>query len=178
MIKTKYWLSVLALSVVLLTGSLAINPIAIADGDDDDDDDDDKKKKKGAGAEIPISLGLNNLNRKIKDCPDSSEGWPAASGAVVLLSDGTVKIPSAAGGFKIADLAFGSLPAGVWHDIEGSADNNIQPEGCFAGEPRFEIESMSACAVADTGDVFCVSGFVNNGVFNGKPWTFAGNALS
>ena len=40
MIKTKYWLSILAVSVVLLTGSLAISPIAIADDDDDDDDDD------------------------------------------------------------------------------------------------------------------------------------------
>ena len=36
MIKTKYWLSVLAVSVVLLTGSLAVSPIAIADDDDDD----------------------------------------------------------------------------------------------------------------------------------------------
>ena len=38
--RTKYWLSILAVSVVLLTGSLAVNPIAIADDDDDDDDDD------------------------------------------------------------------------------------------------------------------------------------------
>ena len=37
--KTKYWVSVLAVSVVLLAGSLAINPIAIADDDDDDDDE-------------------------------------------------------------------------------------------------------------------------------------------
>ena len=39
--RTKYWLSILAVSVVLLTGSLAVNPIAIADDDDNDDDDDD-----------------------------------------------------------------------------------------------------------------------------------------
>jgi len=38
MIKTKYWLSILAVSVVLLAGSLAVSPIAIADDDDDDDD--------------------------------------------------------------------------------------------------------------------------------------------
>ena len=31
MIKTKYWLSILAVSAVLLTGTLAISPTAIAD---------------------------------------------------------------------------------------------------------------------------------------------------
>ena len=39
MTKTKYWLSILAVSVVLIAGSLAVSPIAIADDDDDDDDD-------------------------------------------------------------------------------------------------------------------------------------------
>jgi len=39
MTKTKYWLSILAVSVVLIAGSLAVSPIAIADEDDDDDDD-------------------------------------------------------------------------------------------------------------------------------------------
>jgi len=37
--KLKYWLSVLAISVVLIAGSLAVSPIAIADDDDDDDDE-------------------------------------------------------------------------------------------------------------------------------------------
>jgi len=41
MTKTKYWLSILAISVVLIAGSLAVSPTAIAGGDDDDDDDDD-----------------------------------------------------------------------------------------------------------------------------------------
>jgi len=39
MIKTKFWLSILAISVVLIAGSLAVSPIAIADDDDDDDDE-------------------------------------------------------------------------------------------------------------------------------------------
>ena len=39
MTKPKYWLSILAISVVLIAGSLAVSPIAIA-GDDNDDDDD------------------------------------------------------------------------------------------------------------------------------------------
>jgi len=39
MTKTKYWLSILAISVVLIAGSLAVIPIVIADDDDGDDDD-------------------------------------------------------------------------------------------------------------------------------------------
>ncbi len=35
MIKTKYWLSILAISVVLIAGSLSVSPVAIADGDDE-----------------------------------------------------------------------------------------------------------------------------------------------
>jgi len=34
--KTKYWLSILAIAVVLIAGSLAVGPIAIADDDDDE----------------------------------------------------------------------------------------------------------------------------------------------
>ena len=37
MIKTKYWLSILAISVVLIAGSLAVSPIAIADDDETND---------------------------------------------------------------------------------------------------------------------------------------------
>ena len=33
----KFWLSILAISVVLIAGSLAVSPIAIADDDDDDE---------------------------------------------------------------------------------------------------------------------------------------------
>jgi len=42
MIKTKFWLSLLAISVVLVAGSLAVSPIAVADEDDEDDDDDEE----------------------------------------------------------------------------------------------------------------------------------------
>jgi len=51
MTKTKYWLSILAISVVLIAGSLAVSPIAIAGGDDDDDDDD--------GEIVPIGAVLD-----------------------------------------------------------------------------------------------------------------------
>ena len=35
MIRTKFWLSILAISVVLIAGSLAVSPIAVAGGDDE-----------------------------------------------------------------------------------------------------------------------------------------------
>ena len=46
MTKTKYWLSILAISVVLVAGSLAVSPIAIAD--------DDEKVKAKINAELEI----------------------------------------------------------------------------------------------------------------------------
>jgi len=45
MTKTKFWLSILAISVVLIAGSLAVSPIAIASDDDDEDDEDDDETK-------------------------------------------------------------------------------------------------------------------------------------
>jgi len=47
MTKTKYWLSIVAIAAVLIAGSLAVSPIAIASDEPDDDDDDDDKNKKG-----------------------------------------------------------------------------------------------------------------------------------
>jgi len=40
MTKTKYWVSILAVSVVLLAGSIAVGPIAIADPEGEDDPED------------------------------------------------------------------------------------------------------------------------------------------
>jgi len=39
--KTKYWLSIISITVVLIAGSLAVSPIAIADDDEDDEEGDD-----------------------------------------------------------------------------------------------------------------------------------------
>ena len=49
MTKTKYWLSILTISVVLVAGSLAVSPIAIAD--------DDEKVKAKIKAELEIEQG-------------------------------------------------------------------------------------------------------------------------
>ena len=51
MTKPKYWLSILAISIVLIAGSLAVSPIAIAGDDNDDDDDDDDGAAAGVSME-------------------------------------------------------------------------------------------------------------------------------
>jgi len=51
MTKTKYWLSLLAISVVLVAGSLAVSPIAIAGDDEDDDEEDDEDDNGGGGSQ-------------------------------------------------------------------------------------------------------------------------------
>jgi len=72
--RTKYWVSVLAVSVVLLAGSLAINPIAIADDDDDDDDNDNDDDDCSALADIlntlipPLTSGQANQILILADC--------------------------------------------------------------------------------------------------------------
>jgi len=58
MTKTKYWLSFVAISVVLVAGSLAISPIAFAGDDDDDEDDDDDDGPAGLG-QVPIGTVLS-----------------------------------------------------------------------------------------------------------------------
>jgi hypothetical protein len=200
MIKTKYWFSVMAVSVVLLTGSLVISPIAVADDDDDDDDrkkpktlEQDCAKKKGfskllcdailskgpSGSEMPISIGSKIFSSNPISCTDPAKFVFDLNGGIVLLSDGTVKVPSPTGGFTTPGAEFGSLPAGVWHDIEGDYSHSGFPDGCF--HPTIlgtTFERLKACAVAGNGDVYCVDGQSRDDVLVGTPWTFQGNALS
>ena len=78
MIDKKYWLSILAISVVLVAGSLAVTPIANADDDDDDDDNDDddndefKAKLKGS-KEVPSisTTGKGTFKAELSDDGDS-----------------------------------------------------------------------------------------------------------
>jgi len=63
MTKTKYWLSLLAISVVLVAGSLAMSPIAIA-GDDDDDDDNEVSATERDNV-IVHSITLTNGERMV-----------------------------------------------------------------------------------------------------------------
>ncbi len=126
---------------------------------------------------VPISLGSGFIKKLARPCPSSDdERIQVDGGAVVLLSDGTVKVSSFAGGFTTPDPLFGSLPAGVWQDIEVEEYSfSSEPEGCSG--PAFTSELMFACAVASNGDVYCVDGKVNDGVLSGTPWTFQGNTL-
>jgi len=134
---------------------------------------------------VPISLGMPSLISTIERtemvCPFSVEKFQKqVTGPIVLLSDGTVKVPSPTVGFTTPDPLFGSLPAGVWHDIEVNVyDFSSGPEGCFTSTSLgFSEETIGACAVASNGDVYCVDGEVTDGIsLDGTPWTFQGNAL-
>ena len=85
MIKTKYWLSVLAISVVLLTGSLAISPIAVADDDDDDDDDDDSDNSQTYYvAELTVPAGQDLFSETVL----CDEGDIATGGGVKVTHPG------------------------------------------------------------------------------------------
>ena len=127
---------------------------------------------------VPISLGSGFIKKLARECPSSDDKRiQVDGGAVVLLSDGTVKVSSFAGGFTTPDPLFGSLPAGVWYDIEVEEYSfSSEPEGCSSSTITNE-EMLVACAVASNGDIYCVDGKVNDGVLSGTPWTFQGNTL-
>jgi len=136
----------------------------------------------------PSIGGSDVILRKVTPCRFTDGTDLRASSGAVLLSDGTVKVPSPTGGYTTPHPLFGSLPAGVWHDIEVKQYTlNFRPEGCFfpgpnsnlPPEPVTDNEILRACAVADTGDVYCVDGQVNRDtqVLTGIPWTFQGDAI-
>ena len=133
-----------------------------------------------SGSEMPISLGEVNIFRFFEICQNSGDPRFQVSGGLVLLSDGTVKIPLATGGFTTPNPIFGSLPAGVWHDIEGNYNENDVQEDCFfSGSGAEQSTFFRACAVAENGDVYCVDAQITDGVVTGDlpVWTFQGNAL-
>jgi len=58
-------LSILAISVVLVAGSLAVSPIAIAD-DDDDDDDDDREVEASIEAELELEQDGTDVDVEVE----------------------------------------------------------------------------------------------------------------
>jgi len=131
------------------------------------------------GSDESISVGNPGVGRLSNDCNNSEDSTTNVFGGVILLSDGTVKIPSIAGGY-IVDPSFGSLPAGGWHDIEGEYQLGIVPENCRnLGDAATSRVDFRACAVNNSGDVWCVDEVIINGVsFGNIPvWTFDANVL-
>ncbi len=171
---------VLAIAIAFVIGTITTGTLVYASGE-----------KNGTPFEqiweaihnqVPISIGMPPSISSIKIienvCP-SGDISPTVTGPIVLLSDGTVKVPSPTAGFTTPDPLFGSLPAGVWHDIEVK-DYVFEsgPERCFGpADPGFSDETIAACAVAGNGHVYCVDGRVIDGTLSGTPWTLQGNAL-
>jgi len=188
-------------AIAFVAGSITTGTITFADDDDDElselaceagkvmtgilfEDDDEITdilcEAQGAlGDSNSISLGENRITLGSSECSvslgDISE---VAFGPVVLLSDGTVKVPTASGGFVNPPNEYGSLPDGVWQDIEGVYNIIDTPANCFfQGQQAEFIEEFRACAVNNDGDVYCVNGGVRNGVLSGEPWTFKDTVL-
>jgi len=137
-----------------------------------------------AGPDVPISIGMppsiSTIKRTETPCFSSADFSRTVTGPIVLLSDGTVKVPSPTAGFTTPGPLFESLPGDVvWHDIE--VNNYLfssAPEGCAVpADPGFSDETIAACAVAGNGHVYCVDGRVIDGTLSGTPWTLQGNAL-
>jgi len=178
---------VLAVATAFVIGTITTGTLAYASGDKNGKPFEqiweaihNLETTGSSGSETPISLGHIRIDTTITPCTNSAGNDINSSGGPVLLSDGTVKIPSGTG-FKTLDPAFGSLPAGVWHDIEGTSGVFLTPAGCFfPSQTANNIELITACAVNDNGDVYCVlNGQARDGVLEfGTPWTFQGNALS
>ena len=107
MTKTKYWLSILAVSVVLIAGSLAVSPIAIADDDDDDDDDDDNGQAATQSLVITERTGI----------PVSAPFGTTTAGATCNADEMVV-----GGGYSITNNA--QLPVGAQHTLSDQASGN------------------------------------------------------
>jgi len=137
-----------------------------------------------SGSEVPISIGADRIFREAEPCPVlAGEFALSTNSAPILLSNGTVKVPVATGGFATLDTRFGSLPSDdhVWHDIEGQYQLSIRPALCFVQpSSAFDFTSVKACAVADNGAVYCVDAKITFGMLSGviPTWTSQGNVLS
>ncbi len=174
---------VLAIAIAFVIGTITTGTLVYASGE-----------KNGTPFEqiweaihnqVPISIGMppsiSTIKRTETPCFSSADFSRTVTGPIVLLSDGTVKVPSATGGFTTPGLEFGSLPGDVvWHDIEvRDYEFSSAPKDCASpGDLGFREETIVACAIAGNGDVYCVDGRVIDGILSGTPWTLQGNALS
>jgi len=127
-----------------------------------------------------VSLGTGTAHVFTSVCRDGSSDRVQVSGPIILLSDGTVKIPNADGMFQLSDPLFGNLPLGIWSDATGTFTSSYSPENCnpIGDQSERTTVSMNACAVNDDGDLYCVDAqFLNGQLTSGNPWSFKDNVL-
>jgi len=98
MTKTKYWLSILAISVVLVAGSLAMSPIAIADDPDDDEVEIEVKLEIEQGDSVDVEVKAKGLASGVMfvvrgySMPNCMPGGAGVSVVGSQTSDGNGKI--------------------------------------------------------------------------------------
>jgi len=152
MIKTKYWLSVLAISVVLIAGSLAVSPIAIADDDDDDDDDNEDLQlcppnQVVVGIDDDENIICGTVSVSTIDLSGDTPNLSTESGAQTVTigdADDTVKVP-------------GTLDVGSTITIDGSGPDSITSDDLLT------ISTSGGNLRLETTDPFGIINLVNSG---------------
>ena len=120
MIRTKYWLSILAIAAVLITGSLAVSPIAIADDDDDDDEEVDVEyelKIEQNGNDVDVEVEAEGLATDVvftvraynSDITDCSPGLLAVIGSQDSGEDGEIEISGTISSAVVDDVGSVSI---------------------------------------------------------------------
>ena len=120
MTKTKYWLSILAISVVLVAGSLAVSPIAIAD-----DDDDDEEVEASIEAELKLEKDGSDVKVEVE-----AEGLVSGTDFVVRAYTST-------------DCAAGTLLGGSAVGTDTSKSGDVDVSGTVSGVKVDDINSVS-----------------------------------
>jgi len=136
MTKTKSWLSILAISVVLVAGTLALSPTAIpSDGDPDDVHDDDKLERTAKPDDVHDDDKLERTAKpEIKHSTIEETGFSFTISdsditpqSVVTFSIDKVSTTPASGGCGVATVTSGSFDITCMKDFleAGSTVNYI-----------------------------------------------------
>jgi len=144
-------LSILAISVVLIAGSLAVSPIAIAD-DDDDDDDDDKIVITGTPGDDIIKLNDNGNSIICLRCTGLT-----VTGPVTGPFDGPLSIPSSER-WTINPEAGNGVDDKYIIDGNGGFDFFDFLGGPNADNDELEIENFEIVRITDGDDEYEIKG--------------------
>jgi len=165
MTKTKYWLSLLAISVVLVAGSLAVSPIAIAEDDDDDDGDDNERvsvttqlTNSGDGG---VTVLLDTTGSGFLRTVHVAATLPAAlaPGAGCVGGDPGPGTPTAGGLVIVAGIAGVTIPSAPIVVISSSGAENTSFPGDAAGTCVYHATVTAPTKGAIT-DVVVVNGIL------------------
>jgi len=171
MTKTKYWLSFVAISVVLVAGSLAISPIAFAGDDEDDEDDDDGPAGLG---QVPIGTVLSYAGSTAPTnfmIADGSEISRTTFSALFNIIGTTYGAGDGSTTFNLPDLS-NTFVRGITTGTPGStggADShthNVDPPKTFSSQASGHFHSINPPGISSNNN-----GNHNHGIVSGTEST-------